>query len=50
MAGEALAILEAAVFTRAGPPTLADLDALRVRGMRPLTQDLIDLARDEGRL
>ncbi|MCA9557968.1 MAG: hypothetical protein KC583_05315 [Myxococcales bacterium] len=46
---EALAILEEAPEDRAELPTMADIDALRVRGRAPLTQALIDAARRGGR-
>ncbi len=49
MSREALLILEGSLRDRAGPPTLAEIDNLRVRGDRPLTQRLLDLARDSGR-
>ena len=49
LAREALVILETALADRAGPPTLAEIDRLRTRGARPLTQDLIDRARRSGR-
>jgi plasmid stability protein len=45
---EALWILERATDERP-TPTLAEIDALRVRGATPLTQALIDAARMEGR-
>jgi plasmid stability protein len=46
---EALVILEEALADRSGPPTLEQIDRLRVRGAAPLTQDLIDRARQSGR-
>lgn len=46
---EVLTILEAAVAEPAGPPTLEEIDRLRVRGARPLSQDLLDRARAQGR-
>ncbi len=49
LSAEALTILEEALEDRAGPPTLAEIDAMRVRGRVPLTQELIDAARREGR-
>lgn len=49
LAREVLVLLEEAVNDRAGPPTLAEIDALRYRGPRPLTQDILDQAREEGR-
>jgi plasmid stability protein len=45
---EALWILERATADRV-TPTLAEIDALRVRGATPLTQALIDEARMDGR-
>lgn len=49
MSREALVILERALGDGAGPPTLEEIDAMRVRGTRLLTQDLIDEARESGR-
>jgi plasmid stability protein len=49
MSREAVAILAVALEDRAGPPTLDEVDRLRVRGRRPLTQDLLDEARGTGR-
>ena len=46
---EVLVMLEEAVAEPAGPPTLDEIDRLRVRGARPLTQDLLDRARSSGR-
>ncbi len=46
---EALAVLEDALRDPAGPPSLTELDGLRVRPARPLTQELIDRARAAGR-
>ena len=46
---EVLVVLEAAVAEPAGPPTLEEVDRLRVSGARPLTQELLDRARAEGR-
>ncbi|HMB54840.1 MAG TPA: hypothetical protein VKU40_16090 [Thermoanaerobaculia bacterium] len=33
----------------ARPPTLDEIDRLRVVGRRPLTQEMLDRARGEGR-
>lgn len=49
LAREAIAILEIALEDRAGPPTLAEIDRLRVRGQAPLTDALLDEGRREGR-
>jgi len=49
MSREVMVILAEALEDRAGPPTLAEVDGLRVRGRRPLTQDLLDEARKTGR-
>lgn len=46
---EALVILEEALSDRAGPPTLDEIDRMRVRGAKPLTQEVIDRARRTGR-
>ena len=49
MSREALVILEQALGDRAGPPTLAEIDVLRVQGARPLTQDILNEALNSGR-
>jgi plasmid stability protein len=46
---EVLVMLETAMAEPAGPPTLEEVDRLRVAGARPLTQDLLDRARAAGR-
>lgn len=46
---EVLVMLETAMAEPAGPPTLEEIDRLRVTGARPLTQDLLDRARAAGR-
>jgi len=46
---EALVLLEKALTTPAGPPTLEEIDRLRVKGAKPLTQALLDRARQTGR-
>ena len=46
---EALVLLEQALEDPAGPPTLAQIDKMRVRGTKPLTQELLDRARKTGR-
>ena len=46
---EALALLERALTAPAGPPPLEEIDRLRVKGAKPLTQDLLDRARQSGR-
>lgn len=48
LSAEAITILEEALEDRAGAATLAEIDALRVEGRRPLTQDIIDEARRAG--
>lgn len=49
MTQEAIHILENALDERAGPPSLEDVDALRVRGSAPLTDELLREARSVGR-
>lgn len=49
LAREALVILESALLDEAGPPTLEEIDALRVRGTHPLTDTILDRARTTGR-
>ena len=46
---EVLVMLETAVAEPAGPPTLEEIDRLRLSGSRPLTQSVLDRARVEGR-
>ena len=46
---QALAILEEALRDPAGPPTLQEIDELRVRGARPLTDEILTEARRTGR-
>jgi len=49
MAAEIELLLERALSDRAGSPTLEEIDSLRVRGARRLTQKIIDASRTEGR-
>ncbi len=49
LSSEVILLLQEALADRAGPPTLADLDRMRIRGGRPLTQDILDDARQAGR-
>ena len=49
LAREVLVLLEEALGDRAGPPTLVEVDALRVHGARPLTPRLLEAARGLGR-
>jgi plasmid stability protein len=49
LSAEALTILESALAGRAGPISLADLDRLRARGRRPLTDTLLERARKRER-
>lgn len=49
MSQEILEILEQALLDRAGPPTLEEIDQLRVKGAKALTQELLDEARQSGR-
>jgi len=46
---EALVILEEALGMRGWPPSIEELDNLRISGPKPLTQDLLDEARESGR-
>jgi len=46
---EALVLLEKALTVPAGPPTLEEIDKARVKGAKPLTQSLLDRARQTGR-
>jgi plasmid stability protein len=49
LSSEVITILESALDDRSGPPTLEEIDRLRVRGRRPLTQAVIDRARRRDR-
>ena len=49
MAKELLEILAGTLDDRAGPPSLAEIDRLRVSGARPLTQDVLDTALRRAR-
>ena len=49
MAKEALAILHAALRGTAGPPALEVVDGWRIKGTRPLTDELLEEARSLGR-
>ncbi|HKS22769.1 MAG TPA: Arc family DNA-binding protein [Thermoanaerobaculia bacterium] len=49
LSSEAITILEAALHDRSGPPTLEEIDRLRVRGRHPLRQTIIDRARRRDR-
>jgi hypothetical protein len=46
---EVLMILEGALGRGAWPPTIEEINNLRVRGARPLTQEMLDEARKSGR-
>lgn len=46
---EAVVILQQALDERAGPPSLGEIDSLRVSGQRNLTQKLLDQALKTGR-
>jgi plasmid stability protein len=49
LSGEAITILETVLHNRSGPPTIEEIDRLRVHGRRPLRQEIIDLARRRER-
>jgi plasmid stability protein len=49
LGGEALTILESAFHDRSGPLTLVQLDRLRARGKRPLTDAVLERARKRDR-
>jgi plasmid stability protein len=49
LSSEVITILETTLNDRSGPPTLEEIDKLRVRGRRPLTQAIIDRARRRDR-
>ncbi len=49
LSGEALTILERSLDDRAGAPALEDIDRVRIRGAKPLSQSIIDRARRADR-
>jgi plasmid stability protein len=49
LSGEALTILESALHDRSGPLTMAEIDRLRARGRRPLTDAVLERARKKDR-
>lgn len=49
MSNELIMILERVLEDRAGPPTLAEIDTMRVKPLKPLTQDILDEALKTGR-
>jgi hypothetical protein len=49
VSAEAIAILESALADLLGPPTLDEIDRMRVRGARPLTEALLARARRDRR-
>jgi len=49
LTAEVLVILEEILNDRAGSRRLEDVDRQRIRGARPLTQELLDAARETGR-
>lgn len=49
LSGETIQILEEALSDRAGPLTLKEIDRMRVKGLRPLTQKLLCKALHTGR-
>jgi plasmid stability protein len=49
LSAEAILLLEQALEDRAGPPSLAEIDQLRITGVHRLTQEIIDAARENGR-
>jgi plasmid stability protein len=49
LSGEAITILETVLHDRSGPPTIEEIDRLRVHGRQPLRQEIIDLARRRER-
>jgi plasmid stability protein len=49
LSSEALTILESALHDRSGPLPIAEIDRLRTRGRRPLTDALLERARRRDR-
>ncbi len=50
LSSETIVILEHALDDRAGPPTLEEIDKMRVRGLQPLTHVVFEDARKSGRI
>ena len=46
---EALAILTAALMPETNRPTLAEIDRMRIRGKKPLTESFLRKAKTQGR-
>ena len=49
VSSEVLTILKTALDDRSGPLSLAEVDRLRTRGKRPLTQNVLERARKTDR-
>jgi plasmid stability protein len=49
MAKEILELISGSLEDRSGPPSLEEIDRLRVAGSRPLTQAVLDEALRDGR-
>jgi plasmid stability protein len=49
LSAELITILEAALDDRSGPPTLEQIDSMRIRGARPLTDAILERARRDRR-
>lgn len=49
LSGEVLTILDSVLHDRSGPLTLAEIDRLRTRGRRPLTDVVLERARKRNR-
>lgn len=49
LSAEVIVMLERILDDRAGPRTLEEIDRLRVKGRTPLSQELLDEARETGR-
>ncbi len=49
LSAEVIVMLERILDDRAGPRSIEEIDRLRVKGAAPLTQELLDEARDQGR-
>jgi len=49
LSGEVLTILESVLDHRSGPLPLAEIDKLRARGRRPLTDAILERARKRDR-
>jgi plasmid stability protein len=49
LSSEVIILLQQALNDRAGPPTLSEIDSLRIKGKKPLTDKILKEAKQSGR-